>query len=256
MQQNFTMQGLQNLLYFPFKDAESRNRLLIASAIGFASFIIPILPSLFLLGYAGAIMKQIIVERKEPSMPEWSNWSEYLSLGTRLFGVNLIYAIPAMTPMVLGYAAIMVPAFLQALSSDPYSASSSDPFSGLFLLGTFGGLVLFGIGMLFSLILFVILPPTLSHVVARDSFAAGFQVRDWWKILRANIGGFLLSMVVAGGLYMVMMLAVQIIYMTIILCFLLPFLLAFISAYLSIILFALFAQAYREGVQKLEAQTA
>ena len=42
MQQNFTMNGLQTLLYFPFKDSNSRTRLLIASAIGLAGFIIPI----------------------------------------------------------------------------------------------------------------------------------------------------------------------------------------------------------------------
>ncbi len=254
MQQNFTMNSLQILLYFPFKDSVSRNRLLIASAIGFASFIIPILPWLFLLGYAGAIMKQIIVDNQEPSMPDWNHWNEYLSLGGKLFGVNLIFLIPVFIPMFLGYFGMMLPAFMGMLSGDPYSYSNSDMFAGITLLFSFGGMALFGIGMIFSIALWIFLPPALAHVVAKDSFSAAFQFRDWWKIFRANIGGFFLSLVIGGGLYMILIFAMQIIYMTIILCILLPVLFAFVSAYLTIIVFTLFAQAYREGVMKLEAQ--
>ena len=256
MQQSFTMNGLQTLLYFPFKDSDSRNRLLIASALGFASFIIPIIPWLILLGYAGTIMKQIIVHKQEPSMPDWKNWNEYISLGGKLFGVNLIYAIPVFIPMLVGYFGMMLPAFAEMVSRNPRSFVNSDQFLGITIFSTFGGMALFGVGMLFSIVLWVFLPPALAHVVAKDSFSAGFQFRDWWKIFRANIGGFILSMIIAGGLYMALMIVMQIIYMTIILCILLPFLIAFISAYLTIIVFTLFAQAYREGVIKLETQTA
>jgi hypothetical protein len=256
MQQNFTMNGLQALLYFPFKDSESRNRLLIASAIGFAGFIIPILPWLVLLGYAGAIMKQVIVDKQEPSMPDWKNWNEYLSLGGKLLGVNLIYSIPVFIPMLLGYFGMMLPAFIDIFSANQHSFTRSDQFLGITMFSTFGGMALFGVGMLFSIVLWVFLPPALSHVVAKDSFAAGFQFSEWWKIFRANIGGFILSMIIAGGLYMVMMLAMQIIYLTIILCILLPFLMAFVTAYMTVIVFTLFAQAYSEGVTKLEAQSA
>jgi hypothetical protein len=256
MQQNFTMNGLQTLLYFPFKDSESRTRLLIASAMGFASFIIPIVPWLLILGYAGTIMKQVIVDKQEPSMPDWKNWNEYFMLGGKLFGVNLIYGIPVFIPMVLGYFGMMLPAFIEMFSGNSHGVSNSDQFLGITMFFSFGGIALFGIGMFFSLILWVFLPPALAHVVAKDSFEAGFQVRDWWKIFRANIGGFILSMVIAGGLYMALMLVMQIIYMTIILCITLPFLISFISAYLSIVIFTLIAQAYRDGVIKLEEKIA
>jgi hypothetical protein len=254
MQQSLTMNGLQTLLYFPFKDSKSRTRLLIASAIGLAGFIIPIIPWLLMLGYAGAIMKLVIVDKQEPSMPDWNNWNEYLSLGVKLFGVNLIYSLPAIIPMFFGYSVMMLPAFLDIFSRNSHGYPNPDQFLGVTMLFSFGGFALFGIGMLFSVILWVFLPPALAHVVAKDSFAAGFQFREWWKVFRANIGGFLLSIVIAGGLYMVFMFVTQIIYMTIIFCILLPFLLAFISAYLSVIVFTLFAQAYSDGVIKLEGQ--
>jgi hypothetical protein len=254
MQQSLTMNGLQTLLYFPFKDSHSRTRLLIASAIGLAGLIIPIIPWLLMLGYAGAIMKQVIIDKQEPSMPDWKNWNEYLSLGVKLFGVNLIYSIPVIIPMFFGYGIMMLPAFIEGFSHNLHGYSNPDQLLGITMLFSFGGFALFGIGMLFSIILWVFLPPALAHVVAKDSFAAGFQFREWWKIFRANIGGFILSIVITGGLYMVLIFATQIIYMTIIFCILLPFLLAFISAYLSIIAFTLFAQAYSDGAIKLEGQ--
>ena len=189
MQQNFTMNDLQTLLYFPFKDSNSRSRLLIASAVGLAGFIIPIVPWLFILGYAGAIMKQIIVDKQEPSMPDWKNWNEYISLGVKLFGVNIIYAIPAFIPMLFGYGAMMLPAFMDAFSRNPHTYSNPDQFLGITMLFSFGGFALFGIGMLFSIIIWIFLPPALAHVVAKDSFAAGFQFprmvegfqgKYWW----------------------------------------------------------------------------
>lgn len=248
MQQNFTMNGLQTLLYFPLKDAESRKKLLVASAMGLACFVIPVFPYLFLLGYAGMIMRQIILEHKEPSMPDWKDWNELLSLGVKLFGVSFVYSTPVMIPMFLGYLGMLSPALIEVFSE----TSNFEALTFLFLIGTAGGMALFALGMVLSLVIWLILPPAICHVVAKDSFKAGFQVRDWWKVFKANVGGFILSFILGGGLYVVMMMAIQIIYMTIILCCLLPFLMAFISAYMTVVLFTLFAQAYHDGVQKLE----
>jgi hypothetical protein len=254
MQHSATLNSLQTLLYFPFKDSNSRNKLLIASALGLASFIIPIVPWILVLGYAGAVMRQIIVDGEEPSMPDWEDWNKHLSLGGKLFGVSLVYSIPAWLPMALGYFVMILPAFLMEFldSSQRYS----DELFGGIMLFSFGGMALFGLGLLFSLILWLFLPPAITHTAARDSFAAGFKVREWWKIFRANLGGFFLAIIISGGLYMALAFVMQIIYMTIILCILLPFLIAFTSAYLSIVVSALLAQAYRDSVLKLEEQTA
>lgn len=256
MQQNRSMTDLQTLLYFPLKDSESRNRLLIASALGFASFIVPIVPWLFILGYAGAIMRQIIVDRQAPSMPDWKDWKDYLPLGGKLFGVNFIYSIPVFFPILLGYFGMMMPALLGILSGDSYNPATAEQLTGIMMVASFGGMALFGLGMFFSLMLWIILPPALSHAAATGTFAGGFQLRAWWPIFKANLGGFFLSLVIGGGLYMMVVVALQVIYMTMILCIILPFLFAFVTAYLTIILFTLFAQAYHDGVVKLEEKNA
>ena len=254
MNVNLTMNTLQELLFFPLKDAESRKKLFVASAIEFAGFIIPIIPRLFVLGYAGEIARQIIVKKEEPHMPEWENWSEYLSFGAKLFGVYIIYAIPMLLPMFAAYFIMMLPGIVEIFNDSRHAYGTPALPPEWMMFSTFGGMILFGLGMLFSLFLFVFLPPAMSHVVAKDSFAAGFSIREWWKIFRENLGGFILSMVVTGGLYMVLMLVIQLVYMTIILCCLLPFLLSFVMAYMNIVVFTLFAQAYRDGQEKLKLQ--
>ena len=64
------MNNLQATLLFPVRDADARKQWLIASAITLAGFIIPILPTLVVMGYSVKIMRQVIHEGREPSMPD------------------------------------------------------------------------------------------------------------------------------------------------------------------------------------------
>ncbi len=98
------------------------------------------------------------------------------------------------------------------------------------------------------------MPPMLAHVAATNSFTAAFHVRAWWHILRANFGGFAVALVLTVGTYMALAVVMQALYFTLVLCIIVPFLIAFMSAYLTVIGNALYAQAYREGVAKLQPE--
>ena len=67
------MNNLQATLLFPVRDADARKQWLIASAVMLASFIVPILPMLVVMGYGVKIMRQVIDEGREPTMPEWQS---------------------------------------------------------------------------------------------------------------------------------------------------------------------------------------
>ena len=250
MATNFTTQSLQDLLSFPFKAPDGKKKLLIAGLIDLAGFIIPILPGLFLIGYGGLMMRRIIRENGEPVLPEWTEWNDMLVLGLKLGAAGFIYSFPALAIMMLGYMGMLIPAFVEMISgADRYQSFA--PMIGIQLAGSFGGLACFGLGMLFFIAAAAVLPPVLAHVAATNSFASAFRVREWWKIFRANMGGFVVAMILTAGLYMVMVLASQILYFTIVLCILIPFLFAFVFAYLLIIADVLFAQAYKEATEKL-----
>lgn len=255
MKNSFTFESLQNLLFFPFREPGGWKKLLIAGVIILAGFVIPILPSFFVFGYAGLIMQRIIREKAEPFMPEWKNWTDIFTLGAKLGGASLIYGIPAIFFMFLGEVGFIAPAIIEAIqtANHPYTTTPNS-LIGLQFAGMAGGMLFFAIGMLFILLMALVEPPVLAHVAATNSFKAAFKFGDWWKVLRANIGGFLIALILAAGIYMGVGLAMEILYFTIVLCLLIPFLMSFIAGYILIIANVLFAQAYREGLEKIAAQ--
>jgi uncharacterized protein DUF4013 len=255
MTTGFSTQSLQDLLVFPFRAPNARSKLLIAGLLGFAGFIIPIIPGLLLLGYGGLIMRRIIKEKGEPYLPEWENVSEMLVLGLRMGAAFFVYSVPVLLILMLSYVSMMVPMFVDIFSHPSYGGSDYGPSLGLEFGGIFVWMCGFGIAILLATLLWLILPAVLGHVVAQDSFSAAFDVREWWRVLRANWGGFLVAMILLGGVYMAVVLVAQVLYMTIILCILLPFVFAIIGAYLTLIAAVVFAQAYAEGLAKLEAPT-
>ena len=231
----FSTQGFQDLLAFPFRTPEDKRKLLLGSVLGVARFIIPVLPTLFLLGYAGLIMRRMILDKAEPQMPEWHGWNEMLSLGLKIGGACFVYAFPMIGLFLLGYFGMMAPIFVDAFSG-PAGHATARTLLGLQLGGMFGGMACMGIAMLFAVALAIVMPPMLAHVAATNSFAAAFHVRTWWSILRANFAGFLVAMVLTGGMFMALGLVMQVLYLTIVLCIIAPFLVAIISCYMTIIM--------------------
>ena len=102
------MNNLQATLLFPVRDADARKQWLIASAVMLASFIVPILPMLVVMGYGVKIMRQVIDEGREPTMPEWqsNDLGALLQDGFRLWAVRLVYTLPLMLLMGCGFIAL------------------------------------------------------------------------------------------------------------------------------------------------------
>ncbi|HET9909055.1 MAG TPA: hypothetical protein VFQ23_20575, partial [Anaerolineales bacterium] len=102
----------------------------------------------------------------------------------------------------------------------------------------------------------LIVPAAEIHAVAKDDFMAGFRVREWWPIFRQNWGGFVVAMAILYALLTAMSFAMQFLIITVVLFCLLPLLIPVISMYSAIIQFSTFAQAYREGRDKLSVVSA
>jgi hypothetical protein len=111
-----------------------------------------------------------------------------------------------------------------------------------------------GVGLLLSLVESIFLPSAIMHAVEKESFAAGFQIKQWWKIFRNNLAGFLVAFIFMFGLTYLLYFAVIISIYTFILAVVSPFLSAFLGFYLILIIFPLMAQAYYEGNDHLETK--
>src|SRR5215207_779984 len=216
--------NLSDLFIFPFRDSESRKHFLVGCLIYLAGFVIPILPWLIASGYNAILMRQILNGEK-PHLVPWGNWEALLKDGAKLFGIRLVYS----SPLLL----LMIPIILLSFSFPFFSVlaqnGDSQNFGAAYV--TFI-LLITGISLLImplSLAIGLILPAAEVHVIAKDDFMAGFQVKEWWPIFKKNWGGFVVALAILYGLMMVTSFGMQILFMTLIQICLLPILLPAIS---------------------------
>ena len=245
------MNNLQDTLLFPFRDAEARKQFLFACLVTLAGFIIPIIPFIFLMGYNAKIMRQIIEERKDPSMPNWqeSDPSEMFMDGLRLYGSKLILMLPAILAIGLGVLSMTGGSIAASVSIND-NGQSFAPIGIPFIM------VGFALIMLFSILVIpyaVIISTVGPHVAKTRSFASAFQFKDWWQIFRNAPGQFVLAYVVTMATSWILTFAMQIAMMTIVLICIIPFVMIPYTAYITLLRNTLFAQAYVAGLDNQQA---
>ena len=233
---------LNYLLTFPIKDTNARKQFLIGALVYLLAFIIPILPILVITGYMVQIVRQVM-RNEQPHMEPWGNWQEMFIDGAKLFAVRMVYMLP--------FFILFIP-FTIGMFAFPFLAASGDKtleqIAYLFPLLSIGVLALL---MPVSLIIGLLVPVAEIHSVANSEISAGFQVRAWWAILRANFGGFLLALAISFAVSFALMLITQFAMMTLILICLLPLIMPIISMYMMLVTFTAFAMAYKSGLEKL-----
>ena len=249
MAETLTSDNLQKIFSFPFQDPKWGEKFLIGSLLFLASFLL--LPIFLIYGYFVELMRMGI-EGRELSLPEWDLWDKKFTDGVKLFVVGLIFAIPLLLLIFLGY--FLMFAGVVGTELIDFSADPSSPFWAIpSMFGTFGGMAFFGLSFMLVLVLGVFMPAATAHVVATDELTAAFRFSEWWAIFRANLSGFVITYLLVFGLFTALNIVLQILSMTIILCCITPFLLTPATLYIMVTTGVLFGQAYREGVQNLQS---
>lgn len=239
-------------LFFPVRDAEARKQFLFACLVVLAGFIIPILPTLLLIGYSARIMRQILEDRKSPFMPNWqeSNWSDMLMDGLRLFGVQITLTLPLFLIMGCGFVFMLSGSVgISALADE--STNSFAPISGLFFL------IGIGLMVLFSLLSFpygIIMSAALPHTVAKNSFSAGLNFKEWLPIFRKGLANFIFGYLIIMAVTFVYMFVIQIALITVILICIIPLLTIPLTAYITLTSTTIYAQAYVAGRDALQSE--
>ena len=249
----FTSANLKSIFTYPFKDEKWQNKLLIAGGLMLANFTIPLLPLLALYGYMMRIIKQVVEGDGEPTLPEWDDWGDLLLNGLKLMGQSFIFALPLIILWIVGYGAMFFPIVLSELAAESGDMGSEGLLTIISLLTMGGSYVMFGLVILLSGVLGFIQSVIICHVAVTEQFAAAFRFREWWRILRSNLGEFLLAYIFFTGLTIGVSLLYQVLIFTIVLCCIVPFVLSAASGYLMLVLAPLFGGVYRHALEKMDA---
>ncbi len=235
-----TTENLKSLFTFPIQDEHWKSKLLIGTLLSIAGIVI--FPYWFVLGYLYEIMRRVIVDSENPSLPEWGNWGQLMQNGLKLFGVSLIYSLPALILLVGSQLAII---FFIPLSESAYPREPFFPLIGMSVMT-----ILAGMGMLLGLLSAFLIAVSTGHVVASGEFGAAFRVSEWWPILRKNFVGYFIAVIILAGVSWLANFASQLLIFTIVLCAVYPLFVFFVYMYLGVVGAAMFAQAYVEGRSK------
>lgn len=234
---------LKEIFTFPFKDADARKHLLVGCLISAAALFIPILPYLVLIGYSAIIARQVL-KGEEPHMVAWDDWGTMFKDGAKLLGIRLIFSLPILIlvmPLIAG--GVAMPFLAEGMNSE-----SLDIFLAVFTAIMIGSMCLL---IPISLPLAVLIPAAEMHMIEKDDFAAGFRFKEWWPILRANLGGFILAFGIYYAASMILAFLIQILAATIIFACLLIILLPATTMYISLIMYTTTSIAYKDGKAKL-----
>ena len=255
MSMKFTTAPIKQALTYPFQDEKWQSKLLIGLLVLILGVFIPIVPALVLYGYLYQIMERVLVGDGELHLPDWNDWGQHLGEGWRLFCVYFLYLLPAGVFYMGGFVAYITGVMSMSVFAEASSASGSAII--LLFYACMGILfVCMGIGMVFSICASLALPPAICNTVKNGSFKSAFKFSEWWPVLKANLGGFLIALLLILGMYGVIMVISQILYMTVICCCLM-YVVSFIGGYyLSLVVAGLIPLVYKEGLEKLAEQQA
>jgi hypothetical protein len=241
---------IKNALLFPVKDTYARQQFLLACLIMLVGTIVPVIPIFFLLGYGARIARQIVLEKKEPSMTGWDDWNEFFHDGARLFGIRIILALPLILLMFVGTGLFIMTSIVVSASD---SSQSTQDLPSIAMAGFVAAMiVVMLVGLLAIPITFLTFAAE-THVAVKGSLSAGLQFREWWPILKNGAGAFLVAYLVIIVASFAFSFIVSFATITIILICILPFVIFPYSAYLVLVSQVLAAQAYAISQASLQA---
>ncbi len=135
----------------------------------------------FLLGYLAKMIRNIIAGEATP-LPEWTDLGELFGEGFMLLCVGLIYMLPVSILSIL----IAIPAAVTGASEQE-------------AVRDIGGSV-FGcascILSFVSLAISLLLPAAMLMAVTSRRFGAAFEFRRVWSFISANIGNYILALII------------------------------------------------------------
>jgi hypothetical protein len=164
---------------YVFDDPRWLQKILIGGLFYLAGFLL--IGWFFILGYMARVARNVIADAAVP-LPEWDDLGGFFNEGLRLFAVVLVYVFP---PMIL-FLIIMVPAgILGGIDNEAFQALGS---------GIAGCAACLAVPLLLAMFLFM--PASLLFAAVEQRFGAAFEFARIWPFIRANIGNYLLAVVV------------------------------------------------------------
>lgn len=164
---------------FTFEDPRWINKVLIGGLFYLLAFLI--VGIFFIFGYLARLARNVIAGVAHP-LPEWDDLGEYFAEGLRLFGVVLLWMLPVFALV----AVFIIPSIVASQMDNEALRNISGCMTGAMWCLVFP----------LSLAITIFLPAALLFTVVERRFGAAFEFGRIWAFIKANIGDYLLAIVI------------------------------------------------------------
>jgi hypothetical protein len=241
---------LKTIFRFPFQGKDWQTRFLIGVVLVFVSFIIPIIPLIFVSGYILEVMRRA-AKGEGLVLPEWSDWGKLGLNGLKSTLISLIFLLPGSIILIGGWAFYMAFAFsMPFITAGSTNGRNADAIFvplflfafSIFFISLFVGPILLALGG-------IPLPAATANMASEGKLAAGFRIRQWWPALWKNKLGYFIAFTIFLGLISILYFATTMIFMTLVCCWLIPLLSVPAGFYLALVYAALFGVTFRQSIE-------
>lgn len=164
---------------FIFDDPRWINKVLIGGLFYLLAFMI--VGVFFILGYMARLARNVIAGMPHP-LPEWDDLGEYFSEGLRLFAVAIVWMLPIFA--VVGM--FLIPTIIASeINNEAFEHIGGCAIGAMWCL-------IFPLGLAVTFFL----PAAMLMAVVERRFGAAFEIGRIWQFVKANIGDYLLAIVI------------------------------------------------------------
>jgi hypothetical protein len=164
---------------FVFDDPRWLQKVAIGGLFFLAGFFI--IGWFFLLGYVARVTRNVIAGDPRP-LPEWEDLGGFFNEGIRLVGISIVYVLPLLAVALM----FIIPAAI----ADASGNQSVEAAGGIFM----SCLVCLVLPLTF--VWFLFLPASMLFAIVEQRFGAAFELGRVWAFIKANIGNYLLAIVI------------------------------------------------------------
>jgi len=161
-------------------DEEWVKKLAIASVIALIGVITFGLAMIPLAGWMLAITRRV-KEGVEPVLPEWADFGQLVMDGLKMVAISIVWTLP----IILLSACV---ALISALVGSGQGNNETLPALANVLLSC--------ISVPYGLLVSLFLPPAFGHLAATDNFGQALNPAVAFKVLRENVGGYVINALV------------------------------------------------------------
>jgi len=173
------MQNIGEAFSHQFKDPKWLEKIFVGGVFVFLSIFI--IPTPLLIGYAVRNIRAVMAKEENP-LPEWNDLGKMYIEGLKLFLVMMVYSLPIFVIIFFVVLIILSASFLESAS--------------LVTLSVLFSFAMYGLIMLYSIILAFVTPVLYIKFANGGSISALFDFKDIFSYVKNNITNILIIILV------------------------------------------------------------